>query len=805
MFWAKAPWPDCPGAGMVERWRPVAKDRSIARRSGFHPVLSDQSAAGSDRSGVAPQFDGRNARLVAAALTFGPVLGVVACAGALWLLSGVSLRDIALFVGYETVFVLGPGWIVYGILRPRARTLERLAFGWGLGYVLEIGAFALTASLGIRSLFVGYPIVAGLLGLRQKKRARRTQMLRKDVADPLWMSALAGLVAVALVLVSAALFPAHPLPGTVPRVTYYLDIVFHISIAGEALHHWPLTDPVVSGQPLPYHTFVDLHMAAVTQVTGIDLPVVVFRLVLLPMVGLFILQAAAAGAQLGGRRWIGPLAAAILLLIGEFDLDPRFSPGKAPFDGLFFDGLWLSPSFLLGLLFFIPIIILLVELVAEVERPSTWRDWTLLACFMAGGAGAKVTIMPVVIGGLTLFLVVRRSFDRRGLGALLLSCVIFGASLLTMYRGSSTGLRFHFPATVGYAVQLVEDQLGWLPHPLLLTVAVIVGLIGLFGAPLCGLLWFVRARRERLRPSHALLLSIFVVSLVPYLVNQEVTLNQLFFTEYGFVAAGLVSAIGIYYFWTRSYTGVRNGSALVVLFAAAWLTTLIFVIRLSLLVVSSDKFLYLLWYGLVGCVLSVLAIATQRAAPPLRGLGVRLLLVGVLAAAALNVPLDLGQGLFDAWRGSRSFYDRGSGLTSGLYQGLEWLRHRTNPDDVIAVSNYSLDPNKPEFDDLYYSAFAERRVFLEGWLYSIKEQRLGDSIVTGPNMPYPERLRLNDAVFQRGDRNALRTLVRDYGVRYLLVDRVHGGHIERVAALGRLVFSDSDVAIYAVPSRASRS
>jgi hypothetical protein len=783
----------------------VAKGRSIVRRSSFHPVLSDQSATGSDRSRVTLQFDRRNRRPVAAALILGPVLGVLACAGALWLASGVSLGDIFLFVGYEAVFVLGPGWIAYGLLRPRAGTLERLAFGWGLGYVLEIGAFALTAALGARSLFFGYPAVLGLLGLWQRARGRPLQLRRKEPGDPLWMAAIAGIIAVALVLVSAALFPAHPLPGTVPRVTYYLDIVFHISLAGEALHHWPLTDPVVSGQPLPYHTFVDLHMAAVAQVTGIGLPVVVFRLVLLPMVALFILQAAAAGARLSSRRWIGPLAAAILLLIGEFDLDPRFDPGNAPFDGYFFEGLWLSPSFLLGLLFFIPIITLLVELVAEVERPSTWRDWTLLACFVVGAAGAKVTIMPVVIGGLVLFLVGRRRFDRRGLLALCLSCVVFGVALLTLYRGSGTWLRFHFPATVGYAVQLVEDQLRWLPHPLLLTVAVIVGLVGLFGAPLCGLLWFAKAPRKRLLPAHALLLSIFVVSLVPYLVNKEPTLNQLFFTEYGFVAAGLVSAIGIYYFWTNSYTGVRNGAAPVFLFAAAWLAILFFVVRLSLLVISSDTFLYLLWYGLAGSVLCALAIATHRAPPARRGLAVRLLLVGVLSAAALNVPLDLGQGLFDAWRGSRSFYHKGTGLTIGLYQGLQWLRNRTSPDDVIAVSNYSLDANKPAFDDLYYSAFAERRTFLEGWLYSIKEQRLGDSVITGPNMPYPERLRLNDAVFQRGDRNALRILVRKFGVRYLLVDLVHGDHIERVAALGRLVFSNSDVAIYAVPFRASPS
>src|SRR5918994_7042123 len=148
-----------------------------------HPRPPSQWAAGSDRPSLAPQLGRRIAPPFALVPTFGPVLVVLACACALWAVSGVSLRDIVLFVGYEAVFVLGPGWVVYGILRPRAGRLERLAFGWGLGYVLEVGVFAVTAALGARGLLIGYPLLPGVLALWQRIRApRRTVPLRLDDA-----------------------------------------------------------------------------------------------------------------------------------------------------------------------------------------------------------------------------------------------------------------------------------------------------------------------------------------------------------------------------------------------------------------------------------------------------------------------------------------------------------------------------------------------------------------------------------------------------------------------------------------------
>ena len=85
----------------------------------------------------------------------------------------------------------------------------------------------------------------------------------------------------------------------------------------------------------------------------------------------------------------------------------------------------------------------------------------------------------------------------------------------------------------------------------------------------------------------------------------------------------------------------------------------------------------------------------------------------------------------------------------------------------------------------YYSAFAERRVFLEGWDYS----RIGDR---------SDRIALNERVFKNADPEALRLMVEKYGVTYLVVDKVHGSDNARLATLARLVFSNPDVTIYSV-------
>src|SRR5207245_5898721 len=99
-----------------------------------------------------------------------------------------------------------------------------------------------------------------------------------------WGWALTAVFLIALVWVSVAYFPFEPLPSAHHSVAYIPDLVFHLGVAGEALHHWPITDPKVSGTSLPYELFVYMKLAASAQTTHIALPTILFRLYLLPLI-----------------------------------------------------------------------------------------------------------------------------------------------------------------------------------------------------------------------------------------------------------------------------------------------------------------------------------------------------------------------------------------------------------------------------------------------------------------------------------------------------------------------------------------
>src|SRR5947209_2836218 len=234
--------------------------------------------------------------------TAGPALMVISAALALWLLSGVPAPDVVLFVGYHLAFVLAPGWVIYRLLRPGdTGRLRQLVFGWALGYVFEVVAFIATAAAGRRGLLVAYPPGVFLVGaILWRRRVRGPQRLRgrgDDAWSPPgavtlalaryprgWAWVVGGLCCLALLFVGLEYFASAPLPGRVTRVSYGIDTVWYLSLAGEALHHWPVADPTVYGQPLYYHLFSSFDPAAVTQVTGVDLTTVFFRLYIVPMV-----------------------------------------------------------------------------------------------------------------------------------------------------------------------------------------------------------------------------------------------------------------------------------------------------------------------------------------------------------------------------------------------------------------------------------------------------------------------------------------------------------------------------------------
>ncbi len=774
-----------------------------------------------------------------------PAILVVGAALAVWLLGDVGLRDIGVFLGYQLGFVAIPGWLLYRVLAPEDSAARALVFGWALGYVLEIGAYILASALGVRGLFSFYPLaLAPLLaiGLRQGIGRRAV-----DGVGPALVTAVVGVVSLAYIGISY--FATAPLPWRITKVTYFSDIPYHLSLAAEALHHWPMADPNVSGTALYYHVWAHLDLAATSTVTGLPLPLLLLRLTLVPLMLLFLAQVVLAGRAFTGRAWVGAIAAGLLLLVGEADVQPWNS---YPFLGFFFIGIWFSPTFLLGLVFFVPAVTLIAERLDSNEgvRAGSKR-WVLIGLFLIGCGGAKATILSVLLGALVLLLGLRwakaRHVGPNGLMALASVGVAFLVYYLAIYRHSALGLGWDPLGSIG-AMGWITDLRNSIGNGIGWPLGVVLGTLGLFGAQLAGLPVLIALRR-RLTERRILLLALFIVGLGPFYLLHQPGNSQLFFTHYGLVAAVLLSAEGIVLLsaaWPAravvraTAANAYATAALVVLlvyavatvhgvasaFVAALALGSVFIAlwrwsspsgrangRLSALVIAGAATLLLVrWlggnvsrategYAFVAALLGGTALAAALSHGSRRRELALFLVVAAVTVGALDVPLDYGPEAIDHLQAGTRFYRQSStGLNRGLYKGLSWIRLHTSDDAVLAVNNYYDGTGRYRQATYFdYAAFAERRVFLEGWISTATAwNTVGTGVRQGRKVPFPERFRLNNAVFQHADRKALSVLVHGFGVRYLVDDRVQGTASSRLGRLGRIAFENPAVIVYAV-------
>ena len=685
-----------------------------------------------------------------------------------WLATGVRPLEILAFVGYEAVFVLAPGVLcLRALLRRRGSPLTQVAIGMPLGHALELAAFMATAAAGARWLFFLYPpLVCGVAAWLAHRRpsAARAPCLPAARA-PAW--ATAAVVGVAIALLGFGAFAENPLPRTVSSVVLYQDSVFDVALAAEARHHWPLTDPNVSGEPLRYHVFVFMQAAAVNQATGIPLDVIMLRLIPVIIVLLIGLQLAwLAGRAVPGAPWVAPGAVAIMLLANELDVDTLRA---GPFVGLFFYDLPISPTFAFGLPFFIAATGILLYVVTRRDRPEP-GIWLVLAALFAAGMGAKASTLSVLLAALGLFLVTRaivdRTVDRCALGAFGVGLGAFVVVYVALFSGGG-----------GAAGTVIEPfafvTSGVLPDAYSGTIAKLLAGIagtGALLAPWLGALLLVGRIRGEQRTAALWLAAVATAAFVPFALIYQPGLANVYFLNYGVPAAAVLSAWGVALAWSRVRARARALAALAAAAAAA-------VVAAVLLRSSAPETAtltaagYLKFYAAVVALVLVVAVVVERRTWAAAALAITM----VVAVTLLDKPLDIlpewveketaGDPHHDADRAAGPW-----GIDTQLVAGLRWLRGHSDPDDTLAVEIQRTAPSGPP-RYFNYAAFAERRTFLGGWDYT------SDALVHAADeragLPFAARRALNDAAF-RGDRHALRILRRRHGVRFLLVDLRHG-------------------------------
>jgi hypothetical protein len=737
---------------------------------------------------------------------------------AIWLLSSVPVADIVVFLGYEIGFVALPGAALLWAARGRRpRTLETVCLGWPLGSALEILAFSATAAAGLRNLFLAYPVVVvGLSALVIWKRRAPTQ--EATVGSPmsgrlLWSAAIA--MSLGVVYLALMFLPQVPLPSAQASVSYSPDFVYQMSKTAEVLYHWPPTNPGLAGVPLPYEWFVFFHMAAVSQVTHLAIPMVALRLDFIPIAFVVACQLLMAGRAISGSAWTGVLAIVVVFLLGPLDLttDTRAAPAFfSDLTGL----LWGSWTFLFGLMFFLPLLCLTARVVRARATPRGFGVgfWAMSALLMIGAAGAKATILPVLLSGTALYIVIarlaRRAVPRAALALLGLEIVIFVVTFLIIYRGAAAETGIGPLASLDRTLPVIDAQNSATPgaiRAVILPFAYLAGLAGML-LPQAGALYLFRRRHREAMWQQMVCLCMLGAGVAIANVFHQAGYSELYFQATGCAAGAVAAGAGMRLAWIDAGTTITFSRRAVVISLAGWIAALLLLAvgtALTLRNTPAEVTTYTC-LGLGGIVFLV----ARRLGARIRGhpaTGVLALgLIPLLAASLLTSPIQLQPTLARVVTGEaitppKPDPQKVRGLTPELLAALDWLQDNSPHNAVIAVSNHWIDPADNDGRYYYYSAFSERQVFVEG--YDPDRYEIDTDEDTQAGAEFAQRVRLNNEVFDSADIVALSILTQQYSVRYLLIDLLdddHDADDPAVATLGTVVFSNSDAIIVAVGS-----
>ncbi len=687
---------------------------------------------------------------------------------------GYDFSALVAYGAYFACYVALPGVVALYALNQRALSLGTVvALALPTGFAIEIFSFLGLASVGAKNLYAFLPLlwagfgVALWWGKKEWPIRRRVTGLHAGLALGL-AAALLGMIFMA----ASQMFAESPLATGMPSRAIFHDWVYLVSRAAVIKHHWPLDDPSLSGTPLQYHYFMMVHAAAASTVTGVEVTLVLLRLMIVPLAVVLVAQAYLMGRRVSRSPWGGVVAALLLVVAGEASSEGGY--GNPMFLGLFARWIFVSPTFFFGLIFCGALLLA----VAQCDRLSgcgiAHYAWLLLLA--AAGTGAKGTVLPVIICALGLWFVWRWASERRFPVRLALYGCMLGAGFAMVYivtmsswrTGDAAFRPLHvFQLTEFWKTYLPAWEAAlsqWLPAivatPLATLTCALIVFAGTCGVRLLAIPYLLGAAGRRRDPLVAWLGAFFLAS----------------------TAMGLLMEL-------NSYGELY----------------LILMIRLPMAVLAAGFFIetarrFSAWRRQSAARLPNASTFAPGAAKPLqvwvRHGGVALmgatLVVALMLQAGLWVSRN-GSG-FVSWLSSPAKAKADAPMQQ-LHEALLWVRNNTEPSAVLVANACTPENMKKDHwgaldrtltgVHFYYSALSERRLWFEGPNYIMDTTRA--------------RIRANLAsgFFYRG-RRPESALVSDDPC-YILVDRSLADGAKVTLSNSARVFHNDRIDVYRMP------
>jgi hypothetical protein len=582
---------------------------------------------------------------------------------------------------------------------------------------------------------------------------------------------------------------------------------YHLALIGELRHHVPPNIPYVTGVPLAYHWFFYADAAATSWATGIEPVVLLYRLSMLPMFVAFVVLTPAAARRLTGGWWTGPVAVAIALF-GTIASPYRWTATPV-FDAQTLDFTWISPTHSFGLAVFAAVLVVVLDLVhAETSLPL--RYWLLVALLISLAAGAKASLLPLLIAGLVVVIagaaIGRRRLHQSAVAALTLAAIGLGLATMLLYLGTTGGLIIGlasgaFPVARaaggvtarGYAEVVLVSLVGWL---------LAVVLWSFLWAGAYGLL----ARGpHRILDSRILLLAgiatgaLGAVSIFAYQGD-----SQAYFLRGAAGVLGVLTTAGIAAV-LPSRASYRPLIALVGVVAVLGGLAVLAVAQVGPAKIQTVTAAHLsgVMSAIVLPVLGLLALTAmeslglarfERTQPVVRGAVPLLVIALVMGFSLPNVARVLVSPLQPQ---TNSPSVPGDGIIAA-----RWLRDHSDLNDLVASDLHCRAlvgaANACDARHFWVSAYAERHVLVEGWAYTAPAIAIGlERRINDRTVPFwdPALLAANDGAFTDPSPATVGALRDEHGVRWLFADatRADVDGLERQATLR---FRQGDFAVF---------